>query len=263
MTDVVQYINRPAPFGSIPYQLFQNGEQGAIYLPHPYVRGQHITFQDAAGTIPATEAGDPVGLMLDLSGNGNHVRQEVSGARPTLQRAGGYWHLSFDGVDDALTAGDVMDVGSGSLMQAAAFTRASANSQNAVMGKSWTAGDSGRYFLVTRTVDAFWYDRGDYSIEGLAWQAGRTYVAAQIVNRASSGTHAFRRDGVEESLVAGLPSGSVENNRSFHIGFYPSNYARHMGPFFGGVVVIRENDFTERDVQIVERFLAQISGAEL
>lgn len=261
--DVVRYRNRAAPFEAIPNYLFANSEQGALFIPKPRVRGQQVLWQDAAGTVPVTSDGDPVGRMLDLSGNDNHATQEVSGARPIYRTDGAHHWLEFDGVDDALTAGDVMDVGSGSLMQAAAFTRASGDSQNAVMGKSWTAGDSGRYYLVARTVDALWYDGGAYNIENSAWQPGRTYVAAQVVNRVSSGTHAFRRNGVEESLVADLPSRSVENNRPFHIGYYPSNYARHMGPFFGGVVVIRENDFTERDVQIAERFLAQISGAEL
>lgn len=32
-------------------------------------------FQDVAGTVPVTKDGDPVGLIRDKSGNGNHATQ--------------------------------------------------------------------------------------------------------------------------------------------------------------------------------------------
>lgn len=41
-------------------------------------------FQDRNGTIPFTAYGQPIGLLLDLSGNGHH-RFSVSAARPTLE----------------------------------------------------------------------------------------------------------------------------------------------------------------------------------
>ena len=47
--------------------LFGNGEQGAFYVPQPQVLGQQVLYQDAAGTVPVTADGDPVGLMLDVS----------------------------------------------------------------------------------------------------------------------------------------------------------------------------------------------------
>lgn len=41
-------------------------------------------FQDAAGTTPVTAVEQPVGLMLDKSGNGNHATQPITASRPTL-----------------------------------------------------------------------------------------------------------------------------------------------------------------------------------
>lgn len=46
-----------------PSQLFSEGQQGAWYDPSDLA----TLFQDAAGTIPVTSDGDPVGLMLDRS----------------------------------------------------------------------------------------------------------------------------------------------------------------------------------------------------
>ena len=60
-------------------------------------------FQDAAGTTPVTAAGQPVGLILDKSGNGYHASQSTSTARPLFQVDGsGHCYLAFDGVDDYL-----------------------------------------------------------------------------------------------------------------------------------------------------------------
>ena len=61
-------------------------------------------FQDAAGTTPVTAAGQPVGLILDKSGNGHHASQTTSTARPLFQIDGsGHGHLVFDGADDYLS----------------------------------------------------------------------------------------------------------------------------------------------------------------
>ena len=61
--------------------LFANGEQGFAYDPNDL----STMFQDAAGTIPVTGAGQPVGLMFDKSGRNNHAAQTASAARPILR----------------------------------------------------------------------------------------------------------------------------------------------------------------------------------
>lgn len=64
-----------------PLSLFANGEQGVWYDPSDLT----TMFQDTAGTIPAG-FGEPVGLIRDKSGNGNHASQATATARPTLGR---------------------------------------------------------------------------------------------------------------------------------------------------------------------------------
>lgn len=95
------------PLRALIAQLFGNGEQGAMYIPQPQVLGQQVLYQDAAGTVPVTADGDPVGLMLDLSGNGNHASQETSAARPIYRTDGVLHWLEFDGADDRMTSGPV------------------------------------------------------------------------------------------------------------------------------------------------------------
>lgn len=62
--------------------LFANNEQGFFYDPNDL----STMFQDSAGTIPVTAAGQPVGLVLDKSGRGNHATQSTSASRPILQQ---------------------------------------------------------------------------------------------------------------------------------------------------------------------------------
>ena len=82
-----------------PLQLFLAGEKGFWFDPSDL----STLFQDAAGTIPVTADGDPVGLMLDKSGNGNHASQSVSGAR-LIYRTDGVLHwLEHNGVNSFLS----------------------------------------------------------------------------------------------------------------------------------------------------------------
>lgn len=80
--------------------LFANGEQGFFYDPNDL----STMFQDAAGTVPVTGAGQPVGLILDKSGRNNHAYQTTSASRPILRQNAitGAYYLEFDGSDDFL-----------------------------------------------------------------------------------------------------------------------------------------------------------------
>lgn len=87
----------PDPLPGLLSELFGEGQEGAFYLPQPKVNGKQVLFQDAAGTIPVTADGDPVGLMKDLSPNGFDGVQPVS-ARRTIYRTNGELHwLDHDG----------------------------------------------------------------------------------------------------------------------------------------------------------------------
>jgi len=63
-----------------PLTWFAAGEQGAWYDPSVLT----TLFQDSAGTTPVTAVEQPVGLMRDKSGRGNHAFQATAGNRPIL-----------------------------------------------------------------------------------------------------------------------------------------------------------------------------------
>ena len=90
------YLGTGVVFSSAfdPASLFAGGTEGAWFDPSDI----DTLFQDSAGTTPVTTAGQPVGLMLDNSGNGNHATQATAAARPTYQT--GPARATLDKVDD-------------------------------------------------------------------------------------------------------------------------------------------------------------------
>ena len=99
--------------GFSPASLFAGGTEGAWFDPSD----PSTLFQDSAGTTPVTVSGQPVGLMLDKSGNGNHATQATSSKRPTYTEGGGLSWLAFDGVDDSMrTANGVLNVADVSML---------------------------------------------------------------------------------------------------------------------------------------------------
>ena len=74
-----------------PASLFTGSEQGYWIDPSDF----SSMFQDIAGTVPVTAAGQLVGRILDKSGKGNHIVAPADANRPTLQvDGGGKYYLS-------------------------------------------------------------------------------------------------------------------------------------------------------------------------
>lgn len=93
-------IERRQPFGFANFSsLFAAGEQGVIFDPSDI----STLSQDSAGATPVTAAGDPVGRMLDLSGNGHHATQATASKRPI------YGIHPFGGRRNLLTYSEAFD----------------------------------------------------------------------------------------------------------------------------------------------------------
>ena len=82
--------------------MFRSSEQGVWYDPSD----RATLFQDSAGTTPVTAVEQPVGLILDKSGRGNHAYQSTSTSRPVLKA--GYQapalSVRYDGIDDTFAS---------------------------------------------------------------------------------------------------------------------------------------------------------------
>ncbi len=87
--------------------LFAGSEQGFAYD----FSDLSVMYQDAAGTIPVTAVGQPVGRVLDKSVRGNHLSSTRPTGCPTLQRNAttNAYYLEFDGVDDFLVTDNTVD----------------------------------------------------------------------------------------------------------------------------------------------------------
>ena len=59
--------------------------------------------QNSAGTTPVTATNDPVGLVLDQSGDARNALQATSTARPLVKSSGSNYYVQFDKVEDRLT----------------------------------------------------------------------------------------------------------------------------------------------------------------
>lgn len=86
-------------------KLFSNGEQGFWYDPNDL----STMYQDAAGAVPVTTVGQPVGLIRDKSGRNNHAYQDTSSSRPILRQNAttGAYYLEFDGSNDFLQTDNI------------------------------------------------------------------------------------------------------------------------------------------------------------
>lgn len=77
-----------------------------VSLREVTVSGTVTMYQDAAGTTPVTAVGQPVGLILDKSGNAVNAQQTTINSRPVLRQGiNGKYYLDFDGTDDFLLTG--------------------------------------------------------------------------------------------------------------------------------------------------------------
>lgn len=110
-----------------PSDLFDASQQGAVFDASSSV------FTDTGGTTPAV-ANDAVARISDLSGNGLHMTQSTSGARPTLKTSGALAYLETDGAGNFMTSAASMSLGPVPLYIWLAFEQAEASAGKTMFG---------------------------------------------------------------------------------------------------------------------------------
>ena len=89
-----------------PEMLFTGSTNGVWYDPSDFT----TLFQDAAGTLPVTAVAQPVGRILDKSGQGNHAYNPSGNSAnfPVLQQDGtGRYYLAFNGTNQWLQTNSI------------------------------------------------------------------------------------------------------------------------------------------------------------
>lgn len=115
-------------------------------------------FQDSAGTTPVTAASQPVGRVLDQSGQGNHFTQFTAASRLVYNGAG----ITPDGVDDFMVTASIDFTGCDKLVVAAGLNKTDASPQGVVS-------------LAAGGIDPWAISGGMYHMIGnVLWASGHT-----------------------------------------------------------------------------------------
>ena len=237
-----------------PAELFAGGETGWWYDPSDL----STLYQDDAGTVPVTAADQPVGKMLDKSGNGNHMTQSTSTARPVLQYdSGGRAYLAADGADDFM-------VSSSGVLVSETHTQI-------VAGR--IDGPAGSYggILSTRDGDgqaAVWV-RSDGFVASMFWNAspGATTINTSIglgqsftiSTQVQPGSQTVRQSGTVAGTSAVTPK--AHTDRIAILSGAANGLFRMSGRFYGAVHVNRS--MTAAELSRAERYLAYRSGVTI
>lgn len=206
---------REGGFEFSPHLLFANGEQGAWYDPSDLT----TLFQDAAGTTPVTADGDPVGLMLDKSGNGNHATQEVSADRPVYRTAGGLHWLESEGFRCGLETSLQMGLSGGRRSLLTAFRQMTSDKGAYVVSDSAGNIQSNTFGYVVYRSDreSSTFSAGGTATSVGAYLTGSDAVFQADIDRDSRTGVGVLKVGGDSSQTRALPVGTSQSSNTLVI----------------------------------------------
>jgi len=253
-----------------PLQLFLAGEQGAWYDPSDL----STLFQDAAGTIPVAVDGDPDGLIVDSSGNGNGASQSVSSARPTYKTDGTLRWIQPEGVDDRLNVGQALDHEEFTVVTS---YRAGADNQRLFDNRgTGSPGSTKGWQFKSRNdmADIVTFDDG--AGNAVQWNGDDPGITSPgldedvvITIAYRSGQAIYRINGVDQGAPGTITGGGLAAMGSIVTGiegvlFTARNNVGTQsfdGRFYGGVLVNKY--LGASDIEKTESYLASIAGITL
>lgn len=221
-------------------------------------------FQDSAGTIPVTAPGQPVGLILDKSGKGNHATQPTTGYKPLYQKAGNLSYLEFDGLDDYLVTGNINFTGSDKIAVAAGVRKLSDVGAGAVaqLSGDWQI-NNGSFGLFA--PGAAGSPRLDYLSKGtspaVCTDAATPAPASAVIgasSRISTDFCQLRKNGKTVSSIANDQGGGNYGNLPLYLGKIASAGSAFKGNLYGLFIGGGLDDIYK--LKKVEQYLAAKTG---
>ena len=234
----------PPPFD--PFIFFANGEQGGLYDPSDLT----TLFQDAAGTIPVTSDGDPVGRINDKSGNGNHLTQAATSARPTYRTDGTRHWLEPDGVDDYLVAANYPAPLSQPITHAFAYRRLGTPQRPTLFDGSVSGG---RNLLIIQPSQYEMY-AGTGAGASISSTANTDYVGRVMFNGASS---AASQNGSSPAVF----NPGTQGLQGYRLFVHSANTLYFSGRYYGGLVINRA--LTPGEATKLDAWLAAKAGVAI
>lgn len=230
--------------GFSPLTLFADGsKQGVWYDPSD----KSTLFQDVAGTVPVTKDGDPVALMRDKSGNGNHALAPTSAARPIYKTDGILHWFKQDGTDDYMKTADFGLTQPVSIAFAMSTTKSPAAFIDGLINNSGSIIANGRALrLYSGSGDASYYS------------PLITNNQNHIYDARLSGSNSYVT--FDNNPITIRPTGTTAMS-GITIGALGNNSAHNDGRFYGTVVVAA--DLNAADRQAVKQYLAAKAGVTL
>ena len=241
-----------------PLNLFSTGEQGAWYDPSDMA----TLFQDDAGTIPVTAAGQVVGRMRDKSGNNHHATQVTAASKPILRNTGTLWWLEFDGVDDFLSTGNI-DLSATDEVSVFTGLRKLSDAATAIAVEFGNGNDAQGIFYALNVAGGAFQCKSRGSVNAFlntaVYAAPFTGVVSMISN-ISAPSLVARVNTIQTSTATSQGTGNYGN--------YPLYIGRRAGtslPFFGNIygLIVRGALTDSSGIAASEKYMAAKSGVTI
>jgi hypothetical protein len=223
-------------------------------------------FQDSAGTIPVTAAGQAVGLMRDKSGNNYHASQATSTERPLLQTDGTHWWLQGDGLDDFMQTGNIDLTATDKVSVFAGVSRPSNNSRmwvelgNDANGGFYVFNDN--QLRVINEIGVKQADAGTfYTNNTLSEPSNLVSASVKISYAGTSSPVSLRRNAVNIPMQSTVGPAGVFGNLPLYLLSRGGTSAFNSGNLYPLIIVPRLT--TDEETSNTEKWVAEKTGVTL
>lgn len=216
-------------------------------------------FQDSAGTVPVTTAGNPIGKVLDKSGAANHMIQAVAGSCPLWQTT----FSALDGVDDSWgTAANVNFTSTDEVTVIAGVRKLSDAADAVITELSTTNANNGMFYIKapgSATATKFEFLSRGVGTQAVPFTSSVTYnspvsVVATGVSKINTPSALLRINGVQVDIKTPSQGGGNFGTYPLFVGRRNNTSMPFNGNIYGLVIIGRL--LTAPELTLCEQYMA-------